>query len=222
MYFYHQLAACFKKSINSGMHNFLRWSISVSLITLLCTISYLFWDIEIALFFHALNDTQSHDVFNIITGFGESQWYLGAGVLLFVVFRRRNRFRSYLGLFMSLSVAVSGVSADIIKYVAGRARPILYFSDKLYGFNPFHYEYEWISFPSGHATTAFSAAMVLLILYPRWRILFLAAGACIAFSRIFLTEHYLSDVIAGSFLGFVSTFLLYHFYFKTQFDVSEF
>ena len=157
MYFYHQLAACFKKSINSGMHNFLRWSISVSLITLLCTISYLFWDIEIALFFHALNDTQSHDVFNIITGFGESQWYLGAGVLLFVVFRRRNRFRSYLGLFMSLSVAVSGVSADIIKYVAGRARPILYFSDKLYGFNPFHYEYEWISFPSGHATTAFSA-----------------------------------------------------------------
>jgi membrane-associated phospholipid phosphatase len=120
-----------------------------------------------------------------------------------------------------VSVAVSGISADIIKYIAGRARPILYFSQQLYGFNCFHYDYEWISFPSGHAATAFSAAIVLTILYPRWRILFLFSGALIAFSRILLTQHYVSDVIAGSFLGIITSILLYNLYFKTKLDVSE-
>ena len=89
------------------------------------------------------------------------------------------------------------------------------------GFNSFHYEYQWISFPSGHAATAFSAAIVLTILYPKGRFFFLFAGTLIAFSRIFLTHHYISDVIAGSFLGITSSILLYNLYFKRKFDVSE-
>ncbi|MEI8186524.1 MAG: phosphatase PAP2 family protein [Chlorobiaceae bacterium] len=198
------------------MNRSLQWSIAGAGIVLLCVLSYIFTDIHVALWFHSLNNRVANDVFTIITDFGESQWYLAAGVLLFVVFRKRNRLRAYSGLFLSLSVAVSGISADIIKYIAGRARPILFFSEHLYGFNSFHYEYEWTSFPSGHATTALSAAVVFSILFPKWRILFICAGILIAFSRIFLVQHYLSDVISGSFLGLFSTVMLYHYYFKKK------
>ena len=193
---------------------------SVMAVILLCIFSYIFIDLRVALWFHTHNNRLFNDVFNVITDFGESQWYLIAGMLLFAAFRKANPSRAYSGLFLSLSVAVSGVVADIIKYLAGRARPTIYFSEHLYGFNCFHYEYEWTSFPSGHAATACSAAMVLATLYPRWRVLFLSSGALIAFSRILLTKHYISDVIAGSLLGIVSSILLYNLYFKTKLDVS--
>ena len=202
------------------MNRAYKWSMAVTAVILLCVLSYIFIDIRAALWFHTLNSKLVNDVFNFITDFGESQWYLIAGVLLFAAFRKSNPGRAYSGLFLSLSVAVSGVGADIIKDFAGRARPSIYFSEQLYGFNSFHYEYEWTSFPSGHAATAFSAAIVLATLYPRWRILFLFSGALIAFSRILLTQHYISDVIAGSWLGIVSSILLYNLYFKTKLDVS--
>ena len=203
------------------MNRAFHWSIASTAVILLCVISYIFADIKVALYYHTLNDTLLYKAFNVITDFGESQWYLIAGILIFIVFRKKNSFRAYSGLFLSLSVAVSGISADIIKYLAGRARPILYFSDRLFGFSSFHMDYEWISFPSGHAATGFSVALVLMTLYPKWRILFLLAGLLIAFSRIFLTQHYISDVIFGSFLGIASTILLYHYYFKTKLDVAE-
>ena len=196
------------------------WAMSVTAVIMLCILSYIFMDIPVALWFHTLNNRLAHDVFNVITDFGESQWYLIAGMLLFAAFRKSNPGRAYSGLFLSLSVAVSGVGADIIKYLAGRARPTIYFSEHLYGLNCFHYEYEWTSFPSGHSATAFSAAIVLTTLYPRWRFLFFFSGALIAFSRILLTQHYVSDVIAGSLLGIVSSILLYNLYFKTILDVS--
>lgn len=197
-----------------------KWSIAVVAVMLLCILSYIFIDIKAALWFYTINNGRYSDLFNIITDFGESQWYLITGMLFFVVLRKTYPLRAQPGLFLASSVAASGVSADVIKYIAGRARPILYFSEQLYGFNCFHYEYEWISFPSGHAATAFSAAIVFTTLYPRWRILFLFAGTLIAFSRIFLTQHYISDVIAGSFLGMASSILLYNLYFKKKLDVS--
>ena len=203
------------------MNRLFKWGIAVAVVMLLCILSYIVTDIKTALWFHTVNIGWSNDLFNIITDCGESQWYLVTGVVLFVVFRKTNQSRAQSGLFLSSSVALSGVSADIFKYIAGRARPTLYFSEQLYGFNFFHYEYEWTSFPSGHSATAFSVAIVLTTLYPRWRLLFLFGGALIAFSRIFLTQHYISDVIAGSFLGIASSMLLYNFYFKTKLDVSE-
>ena len=202
------------------MNRSFTWSLTFTAVILLCILSYIFIDIQVALWFHTHNNRLANEVFNVITDFGESQWYLIAGLLVFAAFRTSNPARAYSGLFLSVSVAVSGIVADIIKYIAGRARPTIYFSEHLYGFSSFHYEFEWTSFPSGHAATAFSAAIVLSTLYPRWRLLFLFSGALIAFSRILLTQHYISDVIAGSWLGIVSSILLYNLYFKTKLDVS--
>ena len=198
------------------INRFSKWSITSAAVILLSLLSYNFADIKVALWFHSMSRSWYHDLFTIITTFGESQWYLAGGLLLFVVFRKKKPFIAYSGWFLFLSVAISGVAADIIKYIAGRARPKLLFSERLYGFDFFHSEHAWTSFPSGHSATAFSMAVVFAILYPRYRFFFYCFGALIAFSRVFLTEHYISDIIAGSFLGIVSTVLLYNHYFRSK------
>ena len=193
--------------------------------TSLCILSYFFADIQTTLWFHSLGKTWAYELFKKITHFGDSLYYLIGGLFLFVVFWNKKAHQAshlaYSGLFLFSTVAASGLTADLIKYIAGRARPKLYFSDHLFGFDFFHWEYAWTSFPSGHSATAFSVGMLLSSLYPRWRFFWFFGAVIVAFSRIFLSQHYISDVIAGSFLGIVSTLLLYNYFFKYKLDVSE-
>jgi membrane-associated phospholipid phosphatase len=60
---------------------------------------------------------------------------------------------------------------------------------------------ESTSFPSGHAATAFSAAVAVGLLYPRLRKPLLALAAAVALSRVYLGVHYVTDVFVGSALG---------------------
>ncbi|NTW69409.1 MAG: phosphatase PAP2 family protein [Chlorobiaceae bacterium] len=204
------------------MNNYLRWSLSFCLVLLLCIISYTVADIQTALWFNEQKGGLAYRIFSFITLFGESQWYLIPGILLFIVLRNNKPLIALRGLYLFTSVAVSGIAADIIKFLTGRARPKLWFSDQLYLFDFFHTEAEWTSFPSGHSATAFSAAIVLATYYPRWKIAFFCAAILIAFSRILLTKHYISDVIAGSFLGIASTVLIYNQYFKARLNAVEY
>jgi undecaprenyl-diphosphatase len=57
------------------------------------------------------------------------------------------------------------------------------------------------SFPSGHAMTAFSIALVVSYFYPSLEGLLFFLALSIALSRIVLGMHYLSDVLAGMLLG---------------------
>lgn len=57
------------------------------------------------------------------------------------------------------------------------------------------------SFPSGHTMTAFSIALVVSAFYPSLEAPLYFLAASIAFSRIVLGMHFLSDVIAGVLLG---------------------
>jgi len=57
------------------------------------------------------------------------------------------------------------------------------------------------SFPSGHTMTAFSIALVLSYYYPSLEAALFFLALSIAFSRIVLGMHFLSDVLAGMVLG---------------------
>ncbi len=57
------------------------------------------------------------------------------------------------------------------------------------------------AFPSGHTLTYFSLATVFAARYPELRWPLAAGGVVVGLSRIYLGEHYPSDVLAGAALG---------------------
>ncbi|KPA13049.1 Phosphatidic acid phosphatase type 2/haloperoxidase [Candidatus Magnetomorum sp. HK-1] len=66
------------------------------------------------------------------------------------------------------------------------------------------------SFPSGHTTTAFALFFTLCMFSKNrfLKILFFFLALIVAYSRIYLSQHFLMDVVAGSFLGiFIAIFV---------------
>lgn len=64
------------------------------------------------------------------------------------------------------------------------------------------------SFPSGHSATAFAGAWLLSHYFPRRRGLLYTVASLVAFSRIYLGDHYPGDVVSGSTLGMFFAMLL--------------
>ena len=180
----------------------------------LCAASYVWLDKPVINFFLNYRETVFFQIFEQITKLGESQWYLAGGLLLWLFYRKKDSRTAAGGLLLLTSVAASGIAANILKTTLGRARPRLYIHEQIYGFDFFHIDYVWLSFPSGHATTALGAAAALALLFPRYTVPFYTAGLIIAISRIVLIQHYPSDVIAGSVLGYCTTLFLYNQIFK--------
>ena len=69
------------------------------------------------------------------------------------------------------------------------------------------------SFPSGHATAAMCAAVLLSSGYPLVGLVVFPLGLAVAYSRMYTRMHHLSDVVAGLILG------LFYGYLATRFIV---
>ena len=100
-----------------------------------------------------------------------------------------------------VAVAFAGLTNDGLKLLFSRARPRLWLNGDQTGFFFERLGSYYQSFPSGHTATSVAAAIVLARLFPRWRLAFAAFALVIAFSRVVLDAHYLSDVIAGAAVG---------------------
>ncbi len=189
-------------------------------IAIAIVLAIIFVDRPVALFFHD-GDPTLHDVFAFITRFGLSTGYLIISGVLFIGLRigaryardaaRAAQFARHAGraLFVFLAVAVSGLLADLLKGVFGRARPKLLFQDGVYGFTWDGRQADYWSFPSGHATTIVALATALNFLWPRAWPAYLAAALLVSASRVIIGAHYLSDVIGGSALGLAVTWALW-------------
>jgi len=57
------------------------------------------------------------------------------------------------------------------------------------------------SFPSSHAANAFAVAVLLARRWRRGTPAFLLLAALVAYSRLYLNRHWLSDVLAGALIG---------------------
>jgi len=103
---------------------------------------------------------------------------------------------------LAVSVAASGIAIFLAKGFIERVRPGEFYQA---------YTEIWYSFPSAHA--ALAAALYGFLMYITWhtvqsplkRCLLVSIGALIigavAFSRLYLGVHFLSDVVAGLLLG---------------------
>ncbi|NTU52630.1 MAG: phosphatase PAP2 family protein [Chlorobiaceae bacterium] len=190
---------------------------------LFCVASFFLFDRALTLSFQPLNHGLWRAFWKAVTLAGQSEWYLIGGLVVYAWFRKRNREKAKSGLFLFSTVAVSGILADIFKFILGRARPKLFLQQGIFGFEPFqgHIEHAWTSFPSGHSATALSVALTLSLLFPRLRPVFIVTAMLVAASRVVLCQHYLSDVAAGSVLGVMTVTLLYQHYFRFACDKTS-
>lgn len=109
-------------------------------------------------------------------------------------------------------LAASGIGAQLVKHLVGRARPHLMQTLGPYHFDLLSMKSSLASFPSGHSATVFSMAIALGFILPRWRWPLLVLATLIAASRIVVEAHYISDVVAGGALGIGSAILVAHLF----------
>lgn len=136
--------------------------------------------------------------FKYITYLGDGIMF---GVLIIVFFFIKKR--------MSLVFAIGGVLTLLLTHLfkkiifKGIPRPV-----KLIGSEELHLvegvkNALYNSFPSGHTTTAFAICTILILYHSNksiqylWVLLAVLAGL----SRVYLSQHFLVDVFAGSILG---------------------
>jgi undecaprenyl-diphosphatase len=109
--------------------------------------------------------------------------------------------------FVFLAVGLPGLFVSIVKRLIGRARPLVEGND-VWAYHPFAWQVDYASLPSGHATTAFSALVALGAIFPPARALLWIYALLIALSRVAVTAHYPSDVLAGAIVGALGALLV--------------
>lgn len=122
-------------------------------------------------------------------------WILLALILLLIP-KERPR-----GLQILLALGFSAVFCNLLlKNLVGRVRPFdLVSGIELLVSAPLDY-----SFPSGHTSAAFAAATVMMMNRWHFRYYLLGFAVLMAFSRLYLYVHYLTDILGGVVLGVVA------------------
>jgi membrane-associated phospholipid phosphatase len=111
------------------------------------------------------------------------------------------------------SMIISYYFCTLFKYGFGRYWPASWFKSNPsllrtndYGFNWFHGGHAYASFPSGHTTIVIAAMTIIWIAYPRWRWFAILFSITVIGALLVMYYHFLSDIIAGIFLGWVTAF----------------
>ena len=152
-------------------------------------------DAKIFLF---INKALVNPVFDLlmpsITNLGDKRFILALAVLLIVIFYRSKKGP---GILLLIGLAVSALAANLLKVFFSKPRPFIAFKDVHLLVKELDKNH---SFPSGHATLVFMAAVILASYFKRGYLFFIAA-IIVCFSRVYVGVHYVSDVLAGAALG---------------------
>jgi membrane-associated phospholipid phosphatase len=146
--------------------------------------------------------------FKYVTKLGEGfASYLGIAMLLFS-WRK--------GLFVLLGQGLTCIVTQIFKFAFAHPRPAVFFEQMgaelpetvvdvtlRRGMN---------SFPSGHTSAAFALFVCLALMTPRkWTPVWMILAWATAYSRIYLSQHFLEDILFGSVIGILCSCTVYIF-----------
>jgi len=198
-----------------------RWYILTLLLFLFALMSYFSLDLTLFEWLYPHRRDPSLYPVELLTDLGKSTWYIIVSLLLFVYWIDKKPAWSDAALLLLSSTIISGILVNIVKVIFGRARPQLYADDQLYGFFWGKVDVLYRSFPSGHATTAMAVWVAFALIFPRYRLWLIIVGILISLSRVVLTQHYLSDVLIGGWLGATTTLILYAMIFPKESDLAK-
>lgn len=163
-------------------------------------------EIQILHWFETLHNPITNPIFYVITTLGNAGWFwIVLAVLMLTVLPKKYK---KAGLTMAIALILSLIFCNgIMKHLW--ARPRAFWVDgqnfvvgnefeNLYGiFNSIH-DY---SFPSGHSSASFAAAVSIFMWRKKEGSAALVLAALIAFSRLYFTVHYPTDVLVGTITG---------------------
>jgi len=167
---------------------------------------------DIHLFINRFHSPFFDTFFRYITHFGSGVAAAAVAVLLLFIKIRYS-------LILSLSAITSGIIVQLLKHIVfpGLDRPVIFFRElaELYVI-PDVDLHTHFSFPSGHAATAFILFGVLAFISARdsVKIIALLAALIVSFSRVYLSQHFLGDILAGSCIGMLAL-IFFYWYFHT-------
>ena len=134
---------------------------------------------------------------NFLTALMLSFSFIGSSLMVFIIttllFISDKRKRSYIPvLWLTLLIAVG--LGFFIKLLVARPRP---------EFLPLEIKNSY-SFPSGHALAVFAPLALIDKEFPKLKWFWFCIALIVLFSRLYLGVHYLSDVIAGALIGYLT------------------
>jgi membrane-associated phospholipid phosphatase len=170
-------------------------------------------------------------VFDEITDFGKSGWFLWPLGLLFLAlaalppvltpFSQRVFAVIMVRIgFLFTAIALPGLFVTIVKRMIGRARPGVGGTLDPTLFVPFEGHAAYAGSPSGHATTAFAVLVAFGTLWPRARTALLIYALLVAVSRVVVIAHYPSDVFAGAIVGIAGAALVRRYFAQRRLGFS--
>ncbi len=142
-----------------------------------------------------------------LTFLGDGIFSIAAAVLILIIWKQR-----WVSLNIIVAYLFSGIMAQVLKRLFMAPRPKEIIAGRLYrSFIDGITGVGWDSFPSGHTTSVFALAtiMALYVNKKRWGLIFLVIAMMVGYSRIYLGQHFLQDVIAGAILGTVTGLIVY-------------
>ena len=151
------------------------------------------------------NSPFADQFFKYFTHYGDGFMWAPLGIYCF--FYRRKYFIAVVA-----GVVISTILAQFLKRVVypEELRPITYLSETF----PVHQiagvEMRRVhSFPSGHSTTAFTMALIIAYIINRkaWSVILPLFAFLAAYSRVYLAQHFPTDILAGMCIGVLSAVL---------------
>jgi len=144
-------------------------------------------------------------IFKYFTHYGDGLMWAPLGIYCF--FYRRKYFIAVVA-----GVIISTILAQFLKRVVypEELRPMSYLSEIF----PVHVVdgvtiRKVHSFPSGHTTTAFAMALIMAYIINRktWSVVLPLLASLAGYSRVYLAQHFPTDIFAGMCVGIVSAIL---------------
>ncbi|MFH1004694.1 MAG: phosphatase PAP2 family protein [Bacteroidota bacterium] len=147
--------------------------------------------------------------------------FLGEGFAIATIVLSLCFFCYRFALLVAVSSIFSSLIVQILKHTvyADVVRPKKFFEGiHELNFVPLVENYLYNSFPSGHTTVAFATFFCLsMILKNKFlKFLMFVIALTIGFSRVYLSQHFLNDIYAGSIIGITIALFVYYFFFLSK------
>ncbi|MDB5190553.1 MAG: hypothetical protein JWQ96_116 [Segetibacter sp.] len=147
-------------------------------------------------------------MFRNVTDYGAPVAYSIPMFLWIVAAIRKNRGLQKKSQYVIASSILSLLSSTLVKHLVNRPRPFIsypFIENISTGGSP--------SFPSGHASDAFTLAIAISLAFPRWYIFFPSFlwAIAVGYSRMHLGVHYPSDILGSILIALLSSLICFKY-----------